>query len=225
MTKSIIIYACVSNQHRLILSDFEIGAEGAREVVQRVMASRSSVDGEGMATTPVGEYLFHLLVKDGVRYACLGDKAPGTSRLAYLLLEDMCQRFTDKFGVTGRTAIDNTPFRAEFSGTLEKLLTKYNDPAVDKVTALRSELENVRDAAMMNIDRVLERGERLEGMAEKTSLLSERAQMFNRASTRLRRDMWWQSVKMKVLFAVLALVAIVALAYSICGWGLQSCTG
>ena len=51
------------------------------------------------------------------------------------------------------------------------LQTKYNDPAVDKVTALRSELENVRDAAMMNIDRVLERGERLEGMAEKTSLL------------------------------------------------------
>ena len=48
---------------------------------------------------------------------------------------------------------------------------KYNDPNVDKVTVLRSELDNVREVALQNIDRVLERGERLDGLVERTTLL------------------------------------------------------
>jgi hypothetical protein len=56
-------------------------------------------------------------------------------------------------------------------------------------------------------------------------LCSEHAQMFNRASTRLRREMWWQSVRMKILIGVGVVAAIVVLAYALCGWGMQACGG
>ncbi len=113
---------------------------------------------------------------------------------------------------------------------------------------------------MQNIDRVLERGERLDGLVERTNLLrfavlasssllsmfhgltdwklqltllvcscqpcanrSEHAQMFTQASTKLRRDLWWQAVRMKLFIVALIAFGIVAVAFAICGWGLQTC--
>jgi uncharacterized membrane protein (UPF0127 family) len=74
-------------------------------------------------------------------------------------------------------------------------------------------------------DRVLERGERLDGMLEKSSLLSEKSMVFQQASTKLRRDMWWQSVRQKVALGVAFVAVSGVIALSVCGWGLQSCGG
>ena len=60
------------------------------------------------------------LAHPGFEHACHVDM-PGCATWAWLFLQ---------FGVTGRTAIDNTPFRAEFSGTLEKLLVRARMPAI-----------------------------------------------------------------------------------------------
>jgi hypothetical protein len=45
-------------------------------------------------------------------------------RLAFLALQDIRERFFDKFGLMGKTALDATTFRLEFAPVLEKVLVR-----------------------------------------------------------------------------------------------------
>lgn len=50
----------------------------------------------------------------------------------------------------------------------------------------------VRSIMIENIEKVLERGERLDLLVDKTEHLQGEAFAFNRQAARLKREMWWQ---------------------------------
>lgn len=47
-----------------------------------------------------------------------------------------------------------------------------------------------------SIDKVLERGERIELLVEKASLLTENTVTFRRQARTLQRALWWKNVKL-----------------------------
>jgi hypothetical protein len=53
---------------------------------------------------------------------------------------------------------------------------------------------------------VLERGEKIELLVEKTEQLNQTAVQFKKKSTGLKRAMWWKNVKLTILLVLLALV-------------------
>jgi vesicle-associated membrane protein 7 len=55
-------------------------------------------------------------------------------------------------------------------------------------------------------EKVLERGERIELLVDKTETLSQNAFQFKKSSTALKRAMWWKNVKLMVLIIFLILV-------------------
>lgn len=56
-----------------------------------------------------------------------------------------------------------------------------------------------------NIERVLERGEHMSVLVDKTGRLGENARDFRVRSRTLRRKMWWKNVKLMVLLFVVCL--------------------
>ena len=53
-----------------------------------------------------------------------------------------------------------------------------------------------------NISKVSQRGERLDALQDKTDNLAVSAQGFRRGANRVRKQMWWKDMKMRVCIIV-----------------------
>jgi len=60
-----------------------------------------------------------------------------------------------------------------------------------------------------NLNRVADRGERLDALQDKTENLSVSAQGFRRGANKVRKQMWWKDMKMKIIIAIAILVLLV----------------
>ncbi|KAJ5714567.1 synaptobrevin-domain-containing protein [Penicillium malachiteum] len=116
---------------------------------------------------------------------------------------------------------------AAFNTELRSLLQTYNTaPPADSLASARREIDSVRDIMTENIERVLERGERIDLLVDKTDRLGGSAHDFRIRSRGLRRRMWWKNVKLMVLLAVV----VIFLLYLFIGFGCglpawSKCTG
>ncbi|CRG86593.1 Translation initiation factor IF-2 [Talaromyces islandicus] len=92
---------------------------------------------------------------------------------------------------------------AAYNAELRALLQQYNTaPPSDSLASARREIDSVRDIMTENIERVLERGERIDLLVDKTDRLGGSAHDFRMRSRGLRRRMWWKNVKVMVLLVV-----------------------
>ena len=85
----------------------------------------------------------------------------------------------------------------------------------DAIGKAQREIDDVRGIMTENIERVLERGERLDLLIDKTDRLGGSARDFRFRSKGLRRRMWWKNVKLMVLLTVV----VVFLIYLFVGFG------
>jgi len=72
-------------------------------------------------------------------------------------------------------------------------------------------------------DLVLERGEGIDTMVERTSLLSESSRQFSSAGKRLKHVIWYRNARLQCLIALAIVVVLFILAVLGCGPGL--CVG
>lgn len=63
---------------------------------------------------------------------------------------------------------------------------------------------------------VLERGERIEVLVDKTEDLQAQAERFQVQGRNLRAKMWWQNMKVKALVAIAIIVLVILLFCTIC---------
>uniref|UniRef100_A0A8B9V1G2 Vesicle associated membrane protein 4 n=1 Tax=Anas zonorhyncha TaxID=75864 RepID=A0A8B9V1G2_9AVES len=74
--------------------------------------------------------------------------------------------------------------------------------------SVQNQVDEVIDVMQENITKVIERGERLDDLQDKSESLSDNATAFSNRAKQLRRQMWWRGCKMK---AIIALVVVVLL--------------
>ena len=62
-----------------------------------------------------------------------------------------------------------------------------------------------------NINKVAERGERLDSIENKTDNLAISAQGFRRGANRVRKDMWWKDFKMRIclIFGIIIVIIVI----------------
>ncbi|KAJ5919353.1 hypothetical protein N7466_010296 [Penicillium verhagenii] len=105
---------------------------------------------------------------------------------------------------------------AAFNTDLRALLQTYNTaPPADSLASARLEIDSVRDIMTENIERVLERGERIDLLVDKTDRLGGSAHDFRIRSRGLRRRMWWKNIKLMVLLGFV----VIFLLYLFIGFG------
>jgi vesicle-associated membrane protein 7 len=61
---------------------------------------------------------------------------------------------------------------------------------------------------VQNIDSILQRGERLDLLVDKTDTLAGQAYAFRRGARSVRRQQWWRNVRIMALTGVVGLVSL-----------------
>ena len=74
---------------------------------------------------------------------------------------------------------------------------------------LQSEVNEVVGIMQDNIHKVMERGEQLDQLQTKTDDLQQSSMQFRRGANRVRRQMWWRDMKVKLLIGGTIVIIII----------------
>jgi len=84
-----------------------------------------------------------------------------------------------------------------------------------KTAAIQAQIDDTVEIMRDNISKVAERGERLDSLQDKTDNLAVSAQGFRRGANRVRKNMWWKDMKMRLIIGGAIAVIIVIIVVSI----------
>ncbi|KAL2602590.1 hypothetical protein AAZV13_10G236700 [Glycine max] len=88
---------------------------------------------------------------------------------------------------------------------------------MSKLSKLKAQITEVKGIMMDNIEKVLDRGEKIELLVDKTENLQFQADSFQRQGRQLRRKMWLQNLQMKLMVGGGILILIIILWVIACG--------
>ncbi|KAJ5612244.1 hypothetical protein N7510_005438 [Penicillium lagena] len=87
-----------------------------------------------------------------------------------------------------------------------------------RTAALQAQIDDTVGVMRENINKVSQRGERLDSLQDKTDNLAVSAQGFRRGANRVRKQMWWKDMKMRVcLFACVIILIVVIVVGAVFG--------
>jgi len=84
-----------------------------------------------------------------------------------------------------------------------------------KTAAIQAQIDDTVGIMRENITKVAERGERLDSLQDKTDNLAVSAQGFRRGANRVRKNMWWKDMKMRIIIGFAIAIIIIIIVVSI----------
>eukprot|EP01084_Bolivina_argentea_P133160 234989_1 len=197
MSDDQIIYALVSRGSDVLAEHTE--RTGNFEQVTRQLLKRIPSENKIMSYVyPKEKYVFHYIVDDGITYLCMADEGFGRM-VPFRFLEDMKNKFVVTFGDRAKTAIAYS-FNPDFQGVIRRLMESANDPrnktyrsTDSKIYEINEEIESTKNTVLESIEKVLDRGEKIELLVHKSDQLDDQASKFNRHSRKLKNRMRWKN--------------------------------
>jgi vesicle-associated membrane protein 7 len=140
-------------------------------------------------------------------------------RIPFAFLQEVETSFVTKYGNQAQTAIAFS-MNDEFSVTLRSILHEYNtnqNKIIDNISKVQNQINDVKSTMVENISKVLERGEKIELLVDKTDKLNTQAYKFEKQSKKLKNVMYWKKIKMYSIIAMIFLLLIFAIVAFACG--------
>ncbi|EPS71444.1 hypothetical protein M569_03313, partial [Genlisea aurea] len=211
-----ILYAVVA-RGTTVLSEFSAVTGNTGAIVRRMLEKLSdSESAESRLCFSQDRYIFHILLSDGLAFLCMASDTFGR-RIPFSYLEDIRMRFMKTYG----KVFPHAPAYAmndEFSRILHRQMEFFSkSPDADTLNRVRSEVEEVRTIMVDNIDKILERGDRIELLVDKTATMQDSAFHFRKQSKRLRQALWLKNVKLLVILTVLIILLLYIIIAAACG--------
>jgi vesicle-associated membrane protein 7 len=177
-----ILYAAVAKD-KAILVDFSEKHGNFKSITSSIV-DHFDIKQKRVSYVYDDDHIFHILVDQEIVYLCLCEKSFG-NKLPFLFLVEICNLFKQKF----EDSTDYDKFRSE----LEQEVSFFsNSTEEDNIIQIKEKVESVKDVMISNIDKVLERGEKIDILVERTEDLHESASEFQNSSQRLKSKMKWQ---------------------------------
>lgn len=225
-----LLYSCIA-YHNTILSEHASSAVSGTSGLASVILPKIQHDTAQKLTYTHNENFIHYIADaapsssnpdslsaGGLTYLVVA-KADLGRRVPFGYLVEIKKRFLKEYDPE-RTDFGALPAygAAAFNAQLRQLMIDYGTTKAgqnDAFANVQSEIDNVRGIMTENIERVLERGERIDLLVDKTDRLGGSARDFRVRSRGLRRKMWWKNMRLMVLLTVV----IVFLVYLLVGFG------
>lgn len=105
-----------------------------------------------------------------------------------------------------------------FNAELRGLMVEYGATSggqSDAIGNAKREIDDVRGIMTKNIESLLERGERIDLLVDKTDRLGGSAREFRVRSRGLKRQMWWKNIKLMALLALVVIIIVLAIVISV----------
>ena len=212
-TKPQLIY-CVVARERTILAEFAF-CVGNFATVTRILLEKLPPTAGQRKSYIYDNYVFHYITSAGLTYVCLADRGMGQAApLAFL--DEVCGRFESAFLSASRLAVA-LQMNPEFQPELRGLMDKFNQAADTSTDRIRAHIAEISDNMVDNIDKIMQRQEKIELLVEKTESLSQTALQFRRQAVNVRQILWWRDVRAKVTMLTIGIVLVLLLVMWLCG--------
>lgn len=177
-------------------------------------------------------HTFNYLVDDGFVFLVVADETAGR-QVPFLFLERVKEDFKRRYGGRAETSMAHSLDKDY--GYEEKFTVAYNldrefgpilrdhmqycmdhPEELSKFSKIKAQVSEVKGIMMDNIEKVLDRGEKIELLVDKTEGLQFQADNFQRQGRQLRRKMWLQNLKFKLIVLGIVLVILLIIWLSVC---------
>ncbi|XP_050211811.1 vesicle-associated membrane protein 714 [Mercurialis annua] len=216
-----ILYALVA-RGTVVLAEFSAVTGNTGAVARRII-EKLPAEEESRLCFAQDRFIFHILKSDGLIFLCMANDTFGR-RIPFSYLEDIHMRFMKNYGKVAHYA-PAYAMNDEFSRALHQQMEFFSsNPSADTLNRVRGEVGEIRTIMVENIEKILERGDRIELLVDKTATMQDSAFHFRKQSKRLRRALWMKNAKLLALLTcVIVLVLYIIIALCCGGVTLPSC--
>ncbi|XP_005388282.1 PREDICTED: vesicle-associated membrane protein 7-like isoform X2 [Chinchilla lanigera] len=154
-----ITYSCIANG-RAVLAELALTGGSYQEAAAKVL-SQVLLRAKPMTTTQMGSYVYHTLLTDGITYLCATDNALDTGAPSAFLRE-VSDTFTRNPLMSQEHFSPSNAVAADFQEVLGQYMMKYNkNQANSVISTRRSQVNDIKNDMIQNVDIILEKEERL----------------------------------------------------------------
>ncbi|CAI9778250.1 unnamed protein product [Fraxinus pennsylvanica] len=184
----------------------------AFECLQKLPASNNKFTYNGDGHT------FNFLAENGFTYCVVAVESAGR-QIPIAFLERVKDDFNKRYGVGKAATASAHSLNKEFGPKLKEQMQYCIDhpEEISKLAKVNAQVSEVKGVMMENIEKVLERGEKIEILVDKTEHLREQADSYRTTGTQLRRKMWVQNMKIKLIVLAIIIAVILIIVLSACG--------
>eukprot|EP01103_Thecamoeba_quadrilineata_P009288 TRINITY_DN19022_c0_g1_i1.p1 TRINITY_DN19022_c0_g1~~TRINITY_DN19022_c0_g1_i1.p1 ORF type:complete len:219 (+),score=45.55 TRINITY_DN19022_c0_g1_i1:36-692(+) len=216
-----ILYSLVARGN-VILCDYSPTTGNFTLVARKLLDSIPNEN--AMKSYLYDRHIFHYITEDGIIYLCMTDEDFG-STIPFAFLEDVKNRFKVMFGQVAHSSPANS-LTQDFGRTLQNQMNYYStNKNATKVTKVKDELNQLKSVMVQNLDDVIDRGEKIELLVDRTENLRSTSMVYHKQATQLKNEMYWKNVKLTIVLVFIVLIALYFFLSIICGgFNLHSCT-
>lgn len=163
------------------------------------------------------DHTFNFLSDNGFTYCVVATESAGRE-IPLAFLDRVKDDFSKRYGGGKAANAGAKSLNREYGSKLKEHM-KYccdHPEEISKLSKVKAQVSEVKGVMMENIEKVLDRGEKIELLVDKTDNLRSQAQDFRQQGTKIRRKMWYENMKIKLLVFAIILVLILIIILSIC---------
>ncbi|XP_043708042.1 vesicle-associated membrane protein 724-like [Telopea speciosissima] len=183
----------------------------ASQCLQRLPSSNNKF------TYNCDHHTFNFLVEDGYAY-CVVAKDSAGKQVSIAFLERMKADFKKRYGGGKADTAIAKSLNKEFGPVMKEHMQYITDHAeeIGKLLKVKAQVSEVKSIMLENIDKALDRGEKLDILADKAEDLRSQAQNFKKQGTKIQRKMWYKNMKIKLVVLGILLLLVLIIWVSIC---------
>ncbi|KAK6827801.1 putative farnesyltranstransferase (al-3) [Apiospora arundinis] len=224
-----LLYSCIAH-NSTILSECTTSASSQTSSLASLILPKITHDTPQKLTYTHGNNHIHYMSEapsehagnpsaGGLTFLVIADSSLGR-RVPFGYLFEIRKRFFEDFDSAGTTDFSEMPNygAGSFNGELRKLMVDFGTTSggrEDAITNVQREIDDVRGIMTKNIEGLLERGERIDLLVDKTDRLGGSAREFRVRSRGLKRQMWWKNVKLMALLTLVIVLIIAAIVIAV----------
>jgi vesicle-associated membrane protein 72 len=162
-------------------------------------------------------HTFNYLVDEGFTYLVVADEEFGRE-IIFAFLERVKEDFKRRYAGGKADLATAHSLDRDYGPKLRDHMQFCVDhpEEMNKISKIKSQVAEVKGIMMDNIEKVLDRGTQIELLVDRTDQLRDQADTFQRTGRKLRRKMWFQNMKVKLIVLAIIIVIAIIIWLSIC---------
>lgn len=162
-------------------------------------------------------HTFNFLLDRGYAY-CVVAKESVPKNLTVAFLERMKDDFMKRYGGGKADTALAKSLNKDYGPVIKQHMQYVLDHSdeIEKTLKVQAQVSEVKNIMLNNIEKTLDRGEKLTELQDKTSDLCSQAQEFKKQGVKIRRKTWLQSMKLKLVILGILLLLVIIVWVSVC---------
>jgi len=223
-----LLYSCIAH-NTTILSECTTSASSQTSSLASLILPKIDHSTPQKLTYTHGDYHIHYISESprehpsspsagGLVFLAIASSTLGR-RISFAYLLDIRTKFLAKFPESSTDFSELPNYgAASFNAELRAQMVEYGTgqkSSDDAIGNAKREIDDVRGIMTRNIEGLLERGERIDLLVDKTDRLGGSAREFRVRSRGLKRKMWWKNVKLMSLLGLVLVLIILAIVLAV----------